>query len=521
MLSTALLVVAGAATAVRAACTPKSVASATVCGGKTYVYEQLAGFGYVSSSARDKYGDTIGGHGSAIALDLNTWTRDASNGNRYTGILHTLPDRGWNTEGTLNFVPRIHKFEIELTIVSTVANATNATAAPPNLKFTYLDSVLLTGPDGQYMTGLDADGSGTLSYDGFPPLPVSTYTGNGFGDGPFNVTSKHIPLDSEGLVLNADGSYWVSDEYGPYVYHFSSTGRMLSAIRPPEAFIPKRNGSDSFSADSQFFYINNGTGDDVSPADNPTGRDNNHGFEGLSVTEDGKTLFVFLQAAANQEGGLGGTTERWSRLLKYDVSTPSAPIALGEYVVPLPLYDDPTKKASKNPQVAAQSEIHVLPNGQLFVLPRDSNAGRGQSVTTSQYRHIDVIDLTGAENILGNTFDCATCAIADLDGNLNSTITNATLCPFLDFNDNSELARFGMHNGGNQDDHLLNEKWESIALAPVYPGTSRNEYFVFSLSDNDFITQNGTLNFGQFHYADSSGYNLANQALVFKVLIPN
>ncbi len=52
---------------------------------------------------------------------------------------------------------------------------------------------------------------------------------------------------------------------------------MLAAIRPPEAIIPKRNGSDSWSADSQLFYINGGQGDDVIPANNPTGRDNNHG----------------------------------------------------------------------------------------------------------------------------------------------------------------------------------------------------------------------------------------------------
>lgn len=67
---------------------------------------------------------------------------------------------------------------------------------------------------------------------------------------------------------------WVSD---PSIDRFDKTGKMTTAIRPPEALIPKRNGSDSFSSDSPPIYVNNGTGDDVSPADNPTGRDNNHG----------------------------------------------------------------------------------------------------------------------------------------------------------------------------------------------------------------------------------------------------
>ena len=67
-----------------------------------------------------------------------------------------------------------------------------------------------------------------------------------------------------------------------------------------------------------------------------------------------------------------------------------------------------------------------------------------------------------------------------------------------------------------------NEKWESIAIAPVNPeqGNASDEYFILSLSDNDFITQNGFMKFGNYPYADASGYSLDNQALVFKVKLP-
>ena len=43
---------------------------------------------------------------------------------------------------------------------------------------------------------------------------------------------------------------------------------------------------------------------------------------------------------------------------------------------------------------------------------------------------------------------------------------------------------------------------------------------MFSLSDNDFITQDGYMNGGQFKYADASGYSLDNQVLVFRVSLP-
>lgn len=112
------------------------------------------------------------------------------------------------------------------------------------MQLTYLDTILFSGPDGTPTTGLDADTSGFLSYPGFPDLPVATFVGDGFGGpGPAN---KRISIDAEGLVLNSDGSFWVSDEYGPYVYKFDRTGKMVAAIRPPEAYIPRRNGTERY-----------------------------------------------------------------------------------------------------------------------------------------------------------------------------------------------------------------------------------------------------------------------------------
>ncbi|APA16051.1 hypothetical protein sscle_16g108210 [Sclerotinia sclerotiorum 1980 UF-70] len=486
----------------------------TTCNGNTYTYQELGGYGFIPGTTRDKFGDTIGGIGSSIAMDSKTWTK-LSNGS-YAGVLWTLPDRGWNTEGTLNYQARVHKFDI---LFTPMPGATVANPSRNNLVFEYIDTVLFYGPDGTPTTGLDADGLGHLSYDGFPDLPVATYTGDGFGND--GTGGRRIPVDSEGLALDGSGGFWVSDEYGPYIYHFNSSGTMISAIRPPDAFIPMRNGSESFSADSPYFYSDQASGDDVSPADNPTGRGNNHGFEGLSISADGKTLYTLLQAANNQEGGLKKQNERYTRFLSYDISDPNNPVYLSEYVVPLPLWTDPTASKSKNPKVAAQSEIHALPNGQFLVLARDSNAGNGQSNTLSIYRQIDVFDISSATNIKGAKYDCATCSVASTTGVLVNGIVTAEYCGWLDFNDNNELGRFGVHNGGKTDKGLLNEKWESIAVVPVDGVDGADgEWYVFSLSDNDFITQSGYLEGGKFAYSDESGYNLDSQALVFKVQIP-
>lgn len=42
--------------------------NSTTCNGKQYSYSELAGYGFVPGNARDKFGDTIGGIGSASEL---------------------------------------------------------------------------------------------------------------------------------------------------------------------------------------------------------------------------------------------------------------------------------------------------------------------------------------------------------------------------------------------------------------------------------------------------------------------
>lgn len=228
-------------------------------------------------------------------------------------------------------------------------------------------------------------------------------------------------------------------------------------------------------------------------------------------------------------------------MLKYNVTSKVKPTYMAEYVVPLPRYADPTDgNATKT---AKQSEVHALANGQFLVLARDSGSGRGSDSTRSVYRHIDIVDLAGATDIKteagedsngdgdGPGYDCAACSVADpKSGALKPGVVTAEYCSWLDFNDDAQLARFSLRNGGVDDERLLNEKWESIAVVPANPPPGQDigqpgspgpdEYFIFSLSDNDFVTQHGHLNGGKFHYADASGNSIDSQALVFRVRIP-
>lgn len=224
-----VLIASAAALAVANAASQPSVFS-TTCNGKSYTYNELAGYGMVPSAARDKYGESIS-MGSSIAFA--SWEKD---GSKYKGKMYALPDRGWNTHGTINYQPRVHEFTVSLTLSS---EATVENPAPPNVAFVYEDSILLTGPDGTPITGLDADQDGGLEYPGFPILPAATYPGDGFGGS--GAGGKRVTVDAEALVLDSDGGFWISDEYGPYIYKFDKQGKMTEAIAPPDALLPVRN----------------------------------------------------------------------------------------------------------------------------------------------------------------------------------------------------------------------------------------------------------------------------------------
>jgi hypothetical protein len=386
--------------------TPPPPVFSTTCGGKAYTYNELAGYGFVPADSRDKFGDTIS-VGSSIAV--SKWTK---NGKSYKGTLWGLPDRGWNTNGTQNTIPRVHKFEITFT---PAPDATLESPSPPNLQFVYKDTILLIGPDCKPASGLDPDQSGGLTYPGFPLLPAATYTGDGFG-GP-GSGGKRISIDAEGLVLDDDGNFWISDEYGPYVYKFSKKGKMLTAIAPPDAILPLRNGEVSFSSDNPPIYA---PAKHPKPTNPTQGRQNNQGFEGLTVSPNGKNLYVLLQSAGRQEGGKDSTTRRHARLLKYSIKPEQkkpTPTYEAEWVVPLPTFTN----AAGALRVAAQSEIHFISDTQFFILPRDSSVGQGFADPTSVYRHVDIFDISSATNIKGPAYDAFNASIAS-DGKFYSII---------------------------------------------------------------------------------------------------
>jgi len=176
-----------------------------------------------------------------------------------------------------------------------------------------------------YTTGLDPTAVRPSNFLN-PALPVAP-------------SDNHVSFDPEGFAFSKDGTLaFVSDEYGPYIYATErNTGIVLSSIAPPPAILPYIGGKLNFTSE-------------VNP---DTGRAPNQGFEGLTLDHSSNILYALLQSATIQDSNGGSkTSNRYSRMVGYDVSNPLKPKLVSEYVVPLP--------QSKKGNTRGCSELHVV-----------------------------------------------------------------------------------------------------------------------------------------------------------------
>lgn len=159
-------------------------------------------------------------------------------------------------------------------------------------------------------------------------------------------------LDPEGLVALPDGTFWVSDEYGPFLVHFDSNGTEIERLAPG-AGLPKELSL----------------------------RTPNQGMEGLTVTPDGSTLVGLMQSGLNTPGLSGSAKEvPLTRIVTVDLKTK----ALKEFVVPLA---DP--KRSK----VADSEITALSATTFLVAERDGN------LAPKADKKLWTVDIAAATNV--------------------------------------------------------------------------------------------------------------------------
>jgi hypothetical protein len=149
-------------------------------------------------------------------------------------------------------------------------------------------------------------------------------------------------LDSEGIALAPDGTFWISDEYGPHILQFDQTGKQIGQLKAPEGFE----------------IANPGPNLKTEMATNKIGRATNRGAEGLTLTPSGRYLAIAMQSPLIQDGGQKGLN---SRIVIYDLQNKAA--APRQFIYP---FDD-TKMGI--------SEILAVDETRFLVNERDAAAG--------------------------------------------------------------------------------------------------------------------------------------------------
>ena len=273
-----------------------------------------------------------GGYGSAISVVP---------GPGQNHLFYYLTDRGPNVAGfgglyfiVPDFNPQIGVFRLEGDSLRKIR------------------VINLKTPAGKMITGLpnpaDQNPTGEVAYDA---------NGNQLPYDPYG-------LDSEGLAAMDDGSFWISDEYGPHIVHFDANGNQLERVSPFQ------NGTNNREIPKVFMR-----------------RRANRGMEGLAVTPDNKWLAGAMQSPLDNPASPGATRDkarnsRVNRLLFFNIETGA------------------TKQYIYRTEIAGNyiSEIVAISNSEFLVLERDSNFPLADNPSSS-FKRVYRISISGASDV--------------------------------------------------------------------------------------------------------------------------
>ncbi|MBD0381170.1 esterase-like activity of phytase family protein [Paenibacillus sedimenti] len=291
----------------------------------------------------------------------------------FSGLIHlpkdgadtfyALADRGPNGEVGKDklrtfpidsYNPRIYKFKIS------------------NGSIEILETIKLQLPDGKvdkvsqtkYITGLpNLVGSDEIPYDEKGVTKLS-YDPDG--------------LDLEGIAYSpSDDTFWLSEEYRPSVLQVKRDGTILGR------YVPKGMKDKLVEAGAQTPIF------DTLPELYNT-RISNRGFEGVTISPDGKFLYTSIQSPMANPDKKTGETSRNLRILKMDLATKQV---VGEYVYVAEQAGFFTNVKQKDIVI---SDLSALSGNELLVDERDKNAG-----ADAQLKRIYKTDFSKATNLLG------------------------------------------------------------------------------------------------------------------------
>ncbi len=244
-----------------------------------------------------------------------------------------------------------------------------------------VETVLLRDPDRRIPWTIVCDpGTGSplpgFSFNTLPAPPPAC------GGDPSARILTGFDLDPESVVRAPDGTFWVGEEFGPFLVHVATDGRLLE---PPVGVPGVRSPQNPFLRIA-----------DRARAERPTVA-SSRGFEGVAISPDGSKLYALL------EGAVAGDDPRDLRLYMFDVVTRT--LADEFYKVRLEMPSQQVNLASLTYASGSQvypgagappsgpvsiGELKAVNDRYLLLIERDNH---GDDLTAPRFKKIFLLDL--------------------------------------------------------------------------------------------------------------------------------
>lgn len=207
-----------------------------------------------------------------------------------------------------------------------------------------IDKIELKDSTGKNITGL--------------PLPLNRIGSTGEVALDLNMNSLGYDingLDPEGIAIDKDGNFWISDEYGPFIIKVDKNGKILEKLEP-----------------------GNGLPEIVKH------RIPNRGIEGLTIDKNGN-IYAAVQSTLNVDGKIKDTAI-FTRVLKIDPDTKE-----------VKTFAYPIDKNYKSNSAAKIGDIYAVDENKLLIIEQGKQKGKMENL-------IYLVDFSKADDIttLGN-----------------------------------------------------------------------------------------------------------------------
>lgn len=225
---------------------------------------------------------------------------------------------------------------------------------------------------------------------------------NGLNPGLLNSNKAVLgqSFDPEGFVRGNNGRFYVSDEYGPSAYEFSDQGVLLRTLTPPANLLPRQLDNSVNYVDGRTTIV--------------TGRQDNRGFEGMTISPDGTKLYAIMQDPLVNEGSDGdanltdgeGRQSRNLRVIEYDLASGQSSRQFIYQLEPLASINarvpgSPFSSSAQGRNIGVSS-ITAINANEFLVIERD-NRGLGvedpTAATEVASKRVYRIDISGATDV--------------------------------------------------------------------------------------------------------------------------